>query len=429
LLLQQRLRACSDVPELGSLLVNDSRLLFPYRTALFWFGGKLSAVSGLPEPVANSPFTRWAEQVCQEINSLAAGQAMVFEPDKISQQLASDWDEYFPVYALWLPLSAVQGGEKAGLLMVRDTPWRNEEQRILDHWGQAAGHALQALVLRKHAWRSARPGSKKHKILIALFLTAVLALWIPVPLTVLAPAEIVPSQPQVIRSPMDGVVKNIKVKPNAMVSQGQLLLQLDEAALTARLDVAQQELDIAQAEHLRAEQASVTNREFSSQLPVLKARIQQRNAEVAYIQGLLQRIAVHATTDGIAIIPDINEMEGRSVAIGQRLLTIAHPDQAELEFWLPVGDSLKFPEQAEVRLYLNIAPEKPLSAVVYRMDFRAQVSPEGILAYRGRARFPGDITLPRIGLRGTAKIIANDAPLYYYLFRRPYSALRQLLGF
>ncbi|MBF0471779.1 MAG: HlyD family efflux transporter periplasmic adaptor subunit [Gammaproteobacteria bacterium] len=259
-------------------------------------------------------------------------------------------------------------------------------------------------------------------------LVALLIAQLQVPLTVLTTAEVAAASPQVVRSPMEGVVGEVVVRPNSSVVTGDLLLRLDDSALRARLDVARQELSIAEAEHLRAEQAAVGDRQFSAQLPVLKARISQRKAEVHYVQSLLQRIEIRAASDGIIIIHDLSQLEGQVVVAGQRLMTIADPDSVEVELWLPVGDSISLPEGAKVSLYLNSRPLQPLDATLTRLDYLAEVSQDGVLAYRGRATLDERDTPPRIGLRGTAKIYGDRVALYYYLLRRPYAALRQYFG-
>ena len=64
------------------------------------------------------------------------------------------------------------------------------------------------------------------------------AMWIPVRQSVLAPAEIVPLEPTVVRAPLDGVVERIVVQPNQDVAAGEVLLTLDPTQIRNRLDVA-----------------------------------------------------------------------------------------------------------------------------------------------------------------------------------------------
>ena len=79
-------------------------------------------------------------------------------------------------------------------------------------------------------------------------------------------------------------------------------------------------------------------------------------------------------------------------------------------------------------MFLNIDPTHPLDAQLRQTSYEAEVTPDDILAFRLKASFDEGTQLPRIGLKGTAKIYGNQVPLIYYLMRRPISAVRQTLG-
>ncbi len=438
LLLQQRLRRAQTLPELESLVVNESRLLLGYRIAILWRGRRLVALSGLAKPEPSAPFSHWANRLVRHLHRQKLAEPQLIQADQLPEPLAAEWSDYLPPYGLLLPLRHAEEEPMGMLLLLQSEPWREEAQRLGHHWSDAVAHALYALELhhrygRRHRWHQRLYHWRGGAVVVLLGGLALL----PVPLSLLAPAEIVPIEPWVVRSPLDGVVEEIAVTPHQRVAVGDLLLRLNDTALLSRLEVARQELEIARAEQLRAAQAAVMDREASARLPVLEARIAQRSSEVAYVESLLQRIEIRAERSGIAIIPQLNELEGRAVTLGERLLTLADPDAVAVEFWLPVGDSLNLPPQTPLRLYLNSAPTAPLDGVVERIDYQAEISTEGLLAYRGRAQLnPLDgqsRTLgqepPRIGLRGTARLTTAEVPLYYYLFRRPYAALRQMVGF
>ena len=63
-------------------------------------------------------------------------------------------------------------------------------------------------------------------------------------------------------------------------------------------------------------------------------------------------------------------------------------------------------------------------------SYKADLTPENVLAYHIRADFEGDSIeqKPRIGLRGVAKLYGDDVPLIYYLLRKPLSYVRQKFG-
>jgi hypothetical protein len=79
-------------------------------------------------------------------------------------------------------------------------------------------------------------------------------------------------------------------------------------------------------------------------------------------------------------------------------------------------------------LFLNVHPDQVHQAHVRYISYQAEVSPDGILGFRGRADFV-DPTGLRVGWRGTARVHGEPVALGYYIFRRPLSVLRQWTGF
>ena len=71
----------------------------------------------------------------------------------------------------------------------------------------------------------------------------------PVQLTVLAPAELVPLNPTLVRAPMDGVVDKILVQPNQKVKAGEPLFEFDSVKLESKTKIAASALATSQAEY------------------------------------------------------------------------------------------------------------------------------------------------------------------------------------
>ncbi len=117
------------------------------------------------------------------------------------------------------------------------------------------------------------------------------------------------------------------------------------------------------------------------------------------------------------------------MTIGERILTIADPDRAELEIRLSVPDAITLVPGAPIAFFLNVAPERSNSAVLRYASYEATLSPDGVLSYRLKASFGDGQAPPRIGLKGTAKIYGERVSLFYFLMRRPLAALRQVVGF
>lgn len=432
LLQEQRLAEAADLTEFGYRLVNETRGSFDYRSAVLWreaglLRPQLEAVSGIPRPVADAPFSQWASALCRHLAAKAGDGPLVVTAGDLPTAVAADWADYLPARTLWLPLRSNRGERLGGLLLAREQAWREEELRALERLAQVAAVAMELLVLRGHKrpWLR-RLATRRTGWVLALLLIA--ALWLPVRLSVLSPAEVVPKSPLVIRAPIDGVIDHLTVVPNQQVAAGDLLLRLDDTGLRARLQVAEQELAIARAEYRLTEQVAVAEREASARLRILRARVERQNAEVDYVKTLLQRVELRAEQDGIVILHDEDKLTGKPVKLGERLLVLADPARAQVEAWLAVGDSIPLAPGAPVELFLNVKPEQPIAARLRFVNFEADLSPEGQLAFRLVADLNPGEPQPRIGWRGTAKLHGEEVPLYYYLLRRPLAALRQFLG-
>ena len=249
-----------------------------------------------------------------------------------------------------------------------------------------------------------------------------------VPLTVLAPAVIVAADPEVVRAPLDGIVSHMFVRPNVTVEPGQVLFELDSTSLDSRLEIARKALSRVRTEYEQAGQRGLFDPEAKARLVPLAGQMEERSAEVSYLQELRDRIRVTARREGVAVVDDPGEWIGRPVKIGERVMAIAGERDTEIEAWLAVGDVVELESGTPVTLFLNADPFHPVAGTVDYMAYRAQSRPDGSLAYRVRARIEEERERPRLGLKGTLRIESGRAVAAYWLLRRPLSELRQLLG-
>jgi multidrug resistance efflux pump len=432
--LSQEAREAETPLALGFVFVNETYRLIEYQQAVFWrfgSGGGISvdAVSGIAEIEAQSPYVVWTRRVVKQLSGAEGShRCRVVDPEELPQRLRSDWDEWLPGPLVWCPFVGRGGGVIGGLLLTRSSAWSEGELVLLDRLGGAYGHAWEALTRHRQGGGLKRmlAGRKALKWLLPAALLA--AMFIPVHLSVLAPASVVSLQPVIVSSSIDGVVSEIHVRPSEQVSAGQKLFSLDDSKLASRHEVAQKALAVAEADYLRSTQKAFTDASSKAEVAMRRAVVEQKRAEVAYTESLLQRVDVRAPIGGIAVFSDRNEWLGKPVAVGERVMTVADPAHTGLTLWVPVGDAVNLAPGAAVRVFLNTDPTRPLPAEIEQASYEAQVNENGILAFKARARFTSPDASPRIGLKGTAKIYGEQVSLGYYLFRRPLAAVRQAIG-
>jgi len=425
--LEEHARKAANASELGFVMVNDSRGLVAYRqAALFLDGGGLKALSGVTAIERGAPFTLWLERV---IRRMAGDEVRLAGPDAIAGKDGEEWSDWLPLHGVLLPLKGRDGKRLGSLMLARDGEWTDQEIALLTRACDIYAYAWEGLHRPSPLalWRRRLTAIPRWRPMLAAALC--LALVFPVRLSVLAPAEVVAHDPAVIRSPLDGVVEKVLVRPNQSVSEGDLLFDLDRTTLTGKLEVAKKALATARAELDQATQQSFFDPKAKAQLAVIRARIDERSAEAAQLEDLLARSQVKAPRAGIAVLDDPAEWQGRPVNVGEKVLAVASPAEVEVEAWLAPADVIALEPGGPVRLFLNAEPLSPVSATLLYVTFEAIPQPDGTLGHRLRAALDAGQDGPRLGLKGTARLDGRRVPLIYWLLRRPLAVARATVGF
>ncbi len=440
--LGRRARQADDAAVLRFLAVNDSHNMAKYRQAGLWLEGLgVQAMSGVVQVEANAPYALWLNKVCRYLFSKHSKVSAIDARD-LPENLASEWGDWLPNYSLWLPFTAendIDAEVAGGLLLVREMPWTEPEKALLIEWmdlwahawftlHRATGLSWKHLVWNLFSIRKARTSMPWYRRrLVRLVALTVLALSIPVRLSVMAPGELVPANPAVIRSPLEGVLLAFHVQPNQQVSTGDLLFGFDEVLIRSRLEVAQFALATTEAEYRQAAQQALSDPRSKAMLATLTGRTEEKRVEVSFLAEQLGRAQVIAPRDGIALFDDPSEWVGRPVVIGERIMRIADSGDMEIEAWLPLADAIPLREDADISLYLNSSPLNPVKAKVRYLAHDAVERPDGTYAYRLRATLDGPV-VHRVGLKGTARVIGRRVPVAYWILRRPAATVRAWIG-
>lgn len=431
--LQKQCRHVKSPSELGFLVVNDTLRLLQYHQAVLWqkkgSAGRIVAVSGVDRPNLDSPYLLWLKKVCRFLQREQTGKtARVVTKEQLSLAQQAEWDEWMAGEGLWCPLPGADGALLGAVWLKRDLPWQPGEVALLEQLADAYGHAWQALGGRRWQPSLAAKFIIGRVLRVAVIAAALASLALPVELSVLAPARIVPVRPLVVSAPLQGVIKYFHVQPNQQVVAGQELFSIDETELRNRREVAAKALAVAEAELQRATQKSLFDRDSAVDIEVLRARVAIKKAEMQYAADELSRVTVRAERDGIVIFADANDWLGKPVVTGERVLLLADPDRKELELQVPLDNAINLAPGARVRMFLHVNPTLAIPAVIRLASYEAKETPQGTLAYMVKAGLVDEMPELRIGLQGTAKVYGEKTRLYYYLLRRPWAAVRRSLG-
>lgn len=431
--LQQRALEAPDAQVLAFVIANETWHVLPYRQAFVFFNDRfgqlrLRVISGLVSVIEDTPLTRWAQQVCAHFTAQVAASAEPhwFTAEDVPIALRDGWAEWWSSEACYQPLMTSAGRRMGAVIYLRDARWDAQELQLLQVLHRHYAHALAGLQCGKRGvWSRLRP----HRAVMwtALTLGVLGSGLIPVRLSVLAPAEIIALRSEVVTAPMDGVIERLHVLPNQPVRQGQLLFSLDDTTLRNRLDIARKTLAVVVTDALTAEQKAFDNQQSKSELAALQGQVREKQAEVRYLEDLLQRIDVVAAHAGVLMYGDPNDWLGKPVVTGERIAQLAEPNDLGVLVWVPVADAIALEPGAALRIYLQVSPLNALNAALVQTSYQATLSPEGVASYRIRGRLT-DSRPVHIGLRGVAKVYGEAQPLAYWLLRRPLGTLRQWIG-
>ena len=429
---QRKLQACKSMRELAFVAVNEGFGVLRFDQAVFWQYDmraqvSVEAVSGLAEVSAEAPYVQWLVRAAAHFVE-APGQPLVAAAlADLPESLAEDGSEWAPTQLVHCLLMSPEGTVIGGLLFARDEEFDEIERAIAQWMGAAVGFTLWAWRRDYRPVRRWLQRTSTRQLVLAIAFIAALLSFVPVRLSALAQAEITPVRPFPITSPVEGVVDSIKVQPNQIVSADEPLVVLNDTTTRNRLAVAVKALDIAKADLQRAINKSFTDDASKGELNVLDARVREKVAEVAFLSEMLDRYSISAPQGGLAIFADAEEWRGRPLQPGERIMVIADPSLVEVTVYVPPEDAVQLELGGEVSVFLNVDPLSPLKAKIVQTSYETITMPDSSLAYMIKAQLaPG--LLPRIGLRGTAKVYAEEVSLGYYLLRKPILFMRKSLG-
>lgn len=434
---EKEARDAASLKELAFVIANRTHAVIPYDTAAVWagdrFGGSpIAAISGVSLLDRDAPYVRWLAALFPYLARSASLVPRSLSPQGVPTALAQEWGKWAAPHALWCPFADQRAHPSGGMLLLRQTPFSENEIATAARLAGAYSHALVALRARVSPrwWHVIAPVAVGARRWLRWAGAALLVatLFFPVHQSVLAPVTVSPRTMVAVTAPMDGVVERIEVTANEPVAAGVPLFRLDPTAARNRYEVAVKALRVAEADLLKNAQMAFSDPDSKARVALSRAQIEQRRTEAEFAEHQLARLTVRAPVAGAAVFGDANDWLGRPVNVGERVMVLADPDQVELEMWLPVGDMIDLRKGTQVVAFLNAAPLSPLNATLTAIAYEAVPSPEGVLGYRLKAALSDASASPRLGLRGTAKVYGPRVPLVYYLFRRPLSAFRQAVG-
>lgn len=283
------------------------------------------------------------------------------------------------------------------------------EKRLNDRWlivkaVDAAGRQLGRLFGPRYLGR-------KLVALIFVAIVVALSLWTE-PFHVVANAQLEPLERRAVVSAYDGYVQSARARAGDVVKQGDELAALEDRELSLERLRWVTEKQQHQYEYDRA----LAARDLAN-INVVKAQIEQADAQIALIDEQISRTVLTAPFDGLVVRGDLSQRIGASVSRGETLFELAPASRYRVVADVGERDIASLAPGQSGEVVFAALPDQPISIVIDRITPVA--SERDATGFRVEATIDGDVSRLRPGMTGVARVGLDRQPVIA-IWMRPF---------
>lgn len=427
------LHASENRQDLIFRIVNGTIDLFPYRRAVLWsFNGKkttLLAISGRDTVNKQSPIAKLWTPIVNEIKKSNTVHVVKQAPEGLEKE----WDilekKTSGLSVMWVPI--VGGGTiQAGLWLERwgNDVWDPSECEIMNSYTQNLRLAWKQFSPKHNISKNKILKPKKITFAIMAVIMAILVYFPIISLRVVAPCEVMPKDPEIVTAPLEGVIKEVMVKPGDFVKKGDLLFLYEDRFILQELKVAQKQVEIIKSQYDRMRFKSFIDQDAMQEIQSLKFRLEQEQIRLKLAESNANHLKIKAELDGVCMVDHPEKWRGRPVQIGERVLMIFTPEQSKVQILLPEKDNIDFDLTKPVTVILNVSPAKRFSATLNFVAPQTSEGPKGGVYFLAEAFWLKSDTSIKVGSKGTAIVYGEKVSVIYWFLRKPVAGVRQFIG-
>lgn len=203
---------------------------------------------------------------------------------------------------------------------------------------------------------------------------------------------------QVLVAPQSGYVKSAEVRAGDVVKEGQLIALLDDRDLLLERQKWQSEYNKLQTEY----QEALAQRERVT-LSVLRAKLDQVDAEIQLVEEKINRTQLRAPFDGVVVSGDLSQSVGAPVETGQVLYEVAPLESYRVVLEVDEQDVAGVERGKVGRLIVSALPQTTFDVVIDQV-VPVAVSSDARNFFRVEAALQEPEPMLRPGMRGVAKV-------------------------
>jgi multidrug resistance efflux pump len=252
--------------------------------------------------------------------------------------------------------------------------------------------------------------------LVACGLLAILLAW-PATYRVSCDCELQPVTRRFVAAPFDGKLQRSFVEPGDLVSQEQLLANMDGREI--RWELAGVEAEAAQA--AKQLDGYLAAGEFGP-AEITKYEIERLRLKTQILRHRADNLQIQSPLEGIVIRGDLKKAEGAPVQVGQTLFEIAPLDAMIVEMAIPAEDVAYVSQGAGVQVSLDAFPGRRWNGQLSRIHPRSELKDEEHV-FLGEMQLQTTIETLRPGMRGTARIVGPRRSWAWIWLHKPWEKL------
>lgn len=411
-------------------ILNDTVQAVRYdRAVLLSFEGNsptILGVSGQSSFESRADLARRWTALVKDLQDIGKPQILTQDSFSKEKRLWLETAEASPKpNVLWMPIVA-EGKQHLGLWLERwnNGAWANQEGEILGFLMQAYGLAWDKFIPKFNF-----KFLKNPRLWIVASIITLALLSIRIPLRVVAPCEVVPKDPILITAPLEDIVAKIEVKPGEKVKKDDILFEYDKRVATESLRAAIQQTEVAQRDLNRAKTLGLSDDKALTEISVLAAKLKKEQVNLSLAKYRFSQLTVKAPNDGTVMIEDPDTWRGKPVQVGEKIMMLINPNKTKIRIWIPESDNVALDPKRNIRVILNIDPEKTREAKLLYISNAGTISDKHLPSFIAEADWIEQPTDVKPGLKGTAVLYGENISLFYWIIRKPWSYFRNFTGF
>lgn len=222
-------------------------------------------------------------------------------------------------------------------------------------------------------------------------------------------------------APFDGYVAESFVRAGDTVKRDQLMARLDDRDL--RLDQARLQAEFGQAQ--RKYEMALAQGDRGA-MGVIAAQLNQAEAQLALVEGKLQRARLTAPFDGVVVSGDLSQLIGTPVNQGKTLFEVAPLEGWRVVLHVDDRDIARLQTGQKGELVLSSLPGQAWPFTVTTVTSVASQH-EGRNVFRVEAQVEGAAARLRPGMEGVGKVVVDQRSLLWIWTHRLVDWLRLAL--